>query len=354
VYLRSPSGALIELAWSHEAGSRSTRAPTSSGTHLASRRTGRAGAARSRRSRRSTRSRRWSSPDAVARFIVYGAGAIGGVIGARLHQHGHEVALIGARAHREAIARDGLRVESPSGVTVHRVDVVADPAELAPSKDDVVLITVKSQDTVAVLDRLSAVGGADSPWRACRTGVANENAALRLFAAPTRRRDAAGDATLIPGVVHRALGTTRRLARRRPPIPPVSTRRRSGSPAAFGSSGFSSARAAGHLALEIREGLLPKHGQLGAGAGSGSPRGRRVLRRSRAEAVAVARRRRDDYVPDDEYDAHHGAIVNVQGNPRTLGSSWQSLARGSSQIEGDYLNGENRPARPPATTSRRP
>ena len=28
------------------------------------------------------------------RFIVYGAGAVGGVVGARLHQHGHEVVLI--------------------------------------------------------------------------------------------------------------------------------------------------------------------------------------------------------------------------------------------------------------------
>ena len=46
------------------------------------------------------------------RFVVYGAGAIGGVIGARLHQHGHEVVLIARGAHLEAIRARGLRIES--------------------------------------------------------------------------------------------------------------------------------------------------------------------------------------------------------------------------------------------------
>jgi 2-dehydropantoate 2-reductase len=38
------------------------------------------------------------------RFVVYGAGAIGGVVGARLFQQGHEVVLIARGAHH-----DGLR-----------------------------------------------------------------------------------------------------------------------------------------------------------------------------------------------------------------------------------------------------
>ena len=37
------------------------------------------------------------------RFIIYGAGAIGGVIGGRLAEHGHDVALIVRGAHYEAI-----------------------------------------------------------------------------------------------------------------------------------------------------------------------------------------------------------------------------------------------------------
>ena len=47
------------------------------------------------------------------RFVVYGAGAVGGVIGARLFQHGHEVALIARGPHREAIARAWPAHQSP-------------------------------------------------------------------------------------------------------------------------------------------------------------------------------------------------------------------------------------------------
>jgi len=36
------------------------------------------------------------------RYIVIGAGAIGGTIGARLHQSGHEVLLIARGPHYEA------------------------------------------------------------------------------------------------------------------------------------------------------------------------------------------------------------------------------------------------------------
>ena len=46
-----------------------------------------------------------------ARFVVYGAGAIGGVVGARVAQSGHEVVLIARGRHREAIARDGVTAE---------------------------------------------------------------------------------------------------------------------------------------------------------------------------------------------------------------------------------------------------
>ena len=34
---------------------------------------------------------------------MFGAGGIGGVVGARLAQHGHDVALIARGAHRDAI-----------------------------------------------------------------------------------------------------------------------------------------------------------------------------------------------------------------------------------------------------------
>ena len=42
------------------------------------------------------------------RFVIYGAGGIGGTIGARLFQHGHDVMLIARGPHLEAIKEPGL------------------------------------------------------------------------------------------------------------------------------------------------------------------------------------------------------------------------------------------------------
>ena len=48
------------------------------------------------------------------RFVIFGAGAIGGVVGARLHQSGYDVALIARGAHYEAIRERGLTLETPA------------------------------------------------------------------------------------------------------------------------------------------------------------------------------------------------------------------------------------------------
>src|SRR5690349_13434290 len=42
------------------------------------------------------------------RFVVYGAGAVGGVVGARLFQSGADVVLVARGSHHDAIASDGL------------------------------------------------------------------------------------------------------------------------------------------------------------------------------------------------------------------------------------------------------
>ncbi len=57
------------------------------------------------------------------RFVVAGAGAIGGVVGGRLAEFGHDVALIARGAHAHAMRRDGLALHSPSGTSVVRPPV---------------------------------------------------------------------------------------------------------------------------------------------------------------------------------------------------------------------------------------
>ena len=115
------------------------------------------------------------------RFVVYGAGGIGGVLGARLFEHGHEVVLIARGAHGEAIRERGLVVESPDTTVTLRIDTVATPDEVAWKDGDVVLLTMKSQDTAARSTRWS-ISSTATPVVCVQNGVANERTALRLFA----------------------------------------------------------------------------------------------------------------------------------------------------------------------------
>ena len=64
------------------------------------------------------------------RYIIYGAGAVGGSIGARLFEAGHEVVLIARGPHLEAIQRDGLMVRTPEGESTTRVPAVGHPSEI--------------------------------------------------------------------------------------------------------------------------------------------------------------------------------------------------------------------------------
>lgn len=86
---------------------------------------------------------------------MFGAGAVGGVVGGLLHRAGNDVVLIARGAHLAAIQRGGLRLETPSGASVERARAVATPAVLEWRPGDVVLLAVKSDATVAALSSLA-------------------------------------------------------------------------------------------------------------------------------------------------------------------------------------------------------
>src|SRR5262245_30792709 len=80
------------------------------------------------------------------RIAVMAAGAVGGYFGARLAAAGHAVAFIARGAHRDAIRRDGLRIESPLGdLHLTDVEVTDSPKDVGPV--EVVLFAVKLWDT---------------------------------------------------------------------------------------------------------------------------------------------------------------------------------------------------------------
>ncbi len=49
------------------------------------------------------------------RIAIMGAGAVGGYFGARMAAGGHDVAFIARGTHRDAIRRDGLKIERCGG-----------------------------------------------------------------------------------------------------------------------------------------------------------------------------------------------------------------------------------------------
>src|SRR5205814_884656 len=107
--------------------------------------------------------------------------AIGGVLGGRLAEHGHEVVLIGRGTQLAAVGEHGLRVESPAGSTTLHLPIVENPRQLGWSADDVVLLTMKTQDTSAALSNLAAVATMGVPVVCVQNGVENERLASRWF-----------------------------------------------------------------------------------------------------------------------------------------------------------------------------
>src|SRR5262245_36592946 len=77
----------------------------------------------------------------MMRCLIWGAGAIGGTLGAHLARAGHDVTLVDVVVdHIEAINRDGLRVTGPIAEFTARLAAFT-PEKLGGSWDTIVLAT---------------------------------------------------------------------------------------------------------------------------------------------------------------------------------------------------------------------
>ncbi len=90
------------------------------------------------------------------RICIVGAGAIGGLLGARLAASGRRVTLVARGPHLEAIRRDGLTlVERDGSRNVHRIAAVASIAEAGVQ--DVVILATKAMQLEPIVAGLPAV-----------------------------------------------------------------------------------------------------------------------------------------------------------------------------------------------------
>jgi 2-dehydropantoate 2-reductase len=275
------------------------------------------------------------------RFVIFGAGAVGGVVGARLHQHGHEVVLIARGAHLDAIASRGLRLVAPHEDVTLGIPAVGGPAEIDFGPDDVVLLCTKSQDTVDAALSLSACAPPTLPVVSVQNGVANEPTLLRWFANVYGICVMAPTTHLEPGVVEaNNTPVTGILDIGRYPGDVDDTAREIA--AALSSSTFDSTARPDVMRWKYTKLLMNVGNAVDATCAPGEAAARLVhLARDEARACFDAagieraspeedRERRGDRVP----------LGSPAHTRRGGGSTWQSFARGARAVEADYLNGE--------------
>ncbi|MFI9804426.1 ketopantoate reductase family protein [Streptomyces sp. NPDC052301] len=285
------------------------------------------------------------------RYIVIGAGAVGGTVGGRLAQAGHEVVLVARGRHLAALREHGLRLRVPQGELTQRLPAVDGPAELGELRaDDVLVLAVKTQDTVPALEAWADVpvaGGGTAaellPLVCLQNGVEGGRLALRRFRhvygvcvwLPSTHLEpgvvsAAG--TPLTGVLHlgrlphgtddtaHRIAADLRVAHFEAPVVPDVAR-------------WQYAKLLGNLsnALEAVSGPVD------------SEEARGLYARVRAEGEAVLAAAGIACASPEEQRAARGdkvTLVPLDGAPRGGGSSWQSLVRGTGSIEADHLNGE--------------
>lgn len=117
------------------------------------------------------------------RYIIYGAGGIGCVIGGHLFRQGNEVILVGNAQHVDTVNEHGLKLVTGDESFVLNIPAVKTAEELAPFRDsDVVLLCAKSQHTVKCLGQLKNAGAPRTlPVFCVQNSILNESVASRIF-----------------------------------------------------------------------------------------------------------------------------------------------------------------------------
>jgi 2-dehydropantoate 2-reductase len=103
------------------------------------------------------------------RACIYGAGAIGGHLAARLAKGGADVSVIARGPNLQAMRAGGLRVHAPDGDLHAPVRATDDPAELGPQ--DAVIVTVKAPALPAVAAGIAPLLGPDTPVVFAMNGI---------------------------------------------------------------------------------------------------------------------------------------------------------------------------------------
>ena len=275
------------------------------------------------------------------RFVIYGAGAIGGLVGGRMFEAGINVTLIARGDHLKVLQKDGLTIEDPERTRTVKVPTVGSPEEAALEPGDLVLTAMKTQDSAAAFSALAGASPAGVRVVCLQNGVENERLALRQFDDVYAVPVMCPASHLEPGVVQ-AHST---------PIPGLFDigRYPSGSDdvaeaisAAFKEAGFDSVPRDDVMRWKWAKLLMNLGNAADAALAAGDNRDA-IIGEARAEGERVLKAADIAYASAEEDKQRRGNLLNlrpIEGKRRGGGSTWQSIARGTGSIEVDYLNGE--------------
>jgi len=277
---------------------------------------------------------------AVLRAIVYGAGAIGGVVGGHLHLTGTDVILIGRPGHVNAINREGLRFVTPTGTHMLRLPAVTAPDQIDFTPKDVILLCTKGQNTEEALGDLRAVVE-DVPIFCLQNGVRNEEIAAQYFPRVYGVMVRVGGVYVTDGEV---------VARRDPPGWLIIGQYPSGKDDLAEEVGGRLHRA-GFFVLVTPDVMPFKWGKLmlnlgnaiGAITNARGGESARIYQAVHEEAAEILSMAGVHWVTNEELAEKWPAITE---RPRATlsteaqSSTWQSLARRQGTVETDFLNGE--------------
>lgn len=289
------------------------------------------------------------------RYVIIGAGAIGGTLGGLLARAETSTVLVARGRHAEVLAADGLTLRTPDGTWRTPVTVASRPDQVQLTERDVLVFTTKTQQLDAALqewvDRpvrgTRGTAGELLPAMTALNGVAAEEKALRYFARVF------GVCVWLPAV-HVEPGEV--IVRSWPVAGQFHIARW---PAGAGEAadaelltGLAEAWSEAGIRTRITPDVAPwKYNKLlsnlGNGVGAltaGATDAGEILDALRAEGENVLRSTGIEFVPFETSRAVRadGPVIRPvpgwDGGPSN--STWQSFSRNTGNVETDFFNGE--------------
>ena len=274
------------------------------------------------------------------RIVIYGAGAVGGVVGGLLALSGIPVVMIGRPGNVNTIQEQGLRVVTPIKTQIVRLAAVTSPDQIDFGPDDVVFLCVKSQDTEKTMGDLQAVVK-DVPIFCFQNGVRNEEIVSKYYHRVYGVMVKAGAVFTQDGEVRSPGAKPGRFVIGRYP---------EGTDSLVESVAVK-LRNAGYEVLVTPEIMPYKWGKLvdnlnnavGAITNTTGEEANSIARAAQKEGKEILSQACVRLIPIEEPQLQRPGITKQTGNVSSgmpLGSTWQSLTRQQGTVETEFLNGE--------------